>query len=131
MLLDYLAVTDAECPRCGYNLRASQSSTCSECGEGVRLTLTNYPTRLVGHNLGLGGLAGSALLLALFGFRIWPETSPLSATVAFAGAIYIVYLAHRWFATRPYYATLPRHKKQERVALCWAPFLVIVLLWFF
>ena len=131
MLLDYLAVTDAKCPSCGYNLRASQSSTCSECGEGVRLTLTNYPTRLAGHSLGLGGLVGSALVLALFGIDIWAETNPLYATVAFAGAIYMVYLAHRWIATRSCYPALPRHKKQERVAFCWAPFLVIALLWFF
>ena len=36
-LRSYLASRDVPCPRCGYNLRGSQDSVCSECGETIEL----------------------------------------------------------------------------------------------
>ena len=35
----YLAERDVPCPKCGYNLRACVSGTCSECGALIRIHL--------------------------------------------------------------------------------------------
>ena len=38
-LVHFLATHDAECPLCGYNLRALTSPRCPECGRELRLTV--------------------------------------------------------------------------------------------
>ena len=44
-LAEYLATHDTWCPKCGYNLRQTQNSICSECGlELTQIPLKHLPT---------------------------------------------------------------------------------------
>ena len=47
-LIRYLAVCDAACPKCGYNLRALTSPRCPECGETLRISVGLVHPRLRG-----------------------------------------------------------------------------------
>jgi hypothetical protein len=40
-LREYVAERDVACPSCGYNLRGLESSTCPECGCGLRLEVAS------------------------------------------------------------------------------------------
>ena len=46
MLLDFLRENDAECPLCGYNVRALTRPTCPECKQDLVLTVGTARLRL-------------------------------------------------------------------------------------
>jgi hypothetical protein len=72
LLLDFLHLQDASCPRCGYNLRRLTGTRCPECGDELRLQvglveprLGAYISLLVACCLGLGG-SGLIWLIMIF-----------------------------------------------------------------
>lgn len=129
ILCTYLANRDASCPMCGYNLRALRQSTCPECGESLSLAVSNYPSRAAGYTFGLVGLSFSSLLAVFFAILMLRDSVLLGVVAGFS-AFWIGRSAVRWRRNRKALAGLPRHKTQERVALCWIGaviFLVLIL----
>ena len=129
ILRSYLANRDASCPMCGHNLRALRQATCPECGESLSLAVTNYPSRAAGYTFGLIGLSFSSLLAVFFAILMLRE-SVLLSVVAGLTTFWIGRSAVRWRRNRKALSGLPRHKKQERVAVCWigaVVFLVLIL----
>ncbi len=125
-LLTYLATRDVPCPGCGYNLRGLARPNCPECGDSVSLTVTNYPSRLGGYSAGFIGLSLSLFLVVFLSVR-YVGVFSLSILGLFA-AIALLRAMFRWHRARTTFAALPRHKKQERVALCWGPAIFLFLL---
>lgn len=44
-LVEFLAVRDEPCPRCGYNLRGLEAAVCPECGAGLRVGIVAESNR--------------------------------------------------------------------------------------
>ncbi len=126
LLRAYLSERDAACPTCGYNLRGLGQCTCPECGDGLSLTVTNYPSRMAGYTFGLVCLTSSVILglfLAVIEFREFP----LVSVVSMIAVVWLSYGIRRWRRNRRAFTALPRHKKQERVVVCFIGTVLFVL----
>ena len=64
LLRSFLAEHDADCPCCGYNLRAVESGACPECGQNLDLGVTEGGPTGFGRRWGLLLLVFAWLLLA-------------------------------------------------------------------
>ena len=127
LLRAYLSARDAACPTCGYNLRGLGQCTCPECGDGLSLTVTNYPSRLAGYTFGLVCLT-SSVILALFLAVIEFRELPLLSVASLIAVVWLIYGIRRWRLDCRIFSALPRHKKQERVFLCFIGTVLFVLL---
>ncbi len=122
----YLAERVTPCPGCGYNLRGLTQSSCPECGNPISLTVTNYPSRSGGYIAGLVGYTLSVVLALVFAVAEW-KALPLFSILSLFVAAWIGRAALRWRRNRVAFSGLPRHKKQERVFVCWLGAVIFVL----
>lgn len=126
LLRSYLSHHDTPCPGCGYNLRGLGQGSCPECGDSISLAVTNYPSRSGGYSAGLVGMTLSSLLAVFFAAENVTAAPLVSVLSAFVAA-WFIRAALRWRRNRASFAGLPRHKKQERVVVCWIGVIVFVL----
>jgi hypothetical protein len=121
---EFLADRDVPCPACGYNLRDLSSARCPECGLALRLPLTARPSRGAAWWLGVVGIAGTAVALGDALVVSCLRSKGVEAVVAGLGLWWMFAPAKRWLRTPRGLAKLPRHKKQERVAVWWLALLL-------
>ena len=118
LLHSYLGDRDVSCPSCGYNLRGLTGSSCPECGDAISLTITNYPSRSGGYIAGLIGYTLSIVFALVFVAGNW-KTEPVLSVLSVFIVAWIAVAMVRWHRNRVAFSALPRHKKQERLFLCW------------
>ncbi len=126
LLRSYLADRDAPCPNCGYNLRGVEQSSCPECGDSIALAVTNYPSRSRGYSAGLIGLSLTTALAVVIAIQNLLEHIVVSILSLFLAA-WSIRAAVRWRQRRVAFSSLPRHKKQERVFVCWLGAAILLL----
>lgn len=127
LLQAFLADRDVVCPNCGHNLRGSTRPSCPECGDPIALTITNYPSFGRGYRIGLLGLAVSAVLSLVLAAQVL-RTSPVLSVLAVAITFWSAAAIRRWRRNRALYASLLRHKRQERVVACWIGAIILGVL---
>ncbi|MHC5113086.1 MAG: hypothetical protein ACYTGP_01500 [Planctomycetota bacterium] len=126
LLRSFLGDRDIKCPGCGYNLRGLEATTCPECGDSIALTVTGRRARVPGHVEGLIGLGLSALVLGTFSLsRLGFD--PIVGLAGIVGTALLVRAFMRWHRDRGKLVALTRRQRYERLALCWAIPVVILL----
>ncbi|HVT79783.1 MAG TPA: hypothetical protein VHM90_03930 [Phycisphaerae bacterium] len=108
--LAYLEAHDAECPACGYNVRALQVPRCPECGAAVVLRVTNFQTGytaawiLATLATALAGGIGCFLVAVLLHERL-PRRTPwaivFSYFIANIPASLLLLFCRRWLVRLP------------------------------
>ena len=90
VLKEFLAIHDVACPRCGYNLRASESARCPECSAALDLRvgspdlrLVPWITAIVGTSIPAGFTAVFSVLTILTAFIDGFSTAGERNTVVF------------------------------------------------
>ena len=126
-LRSFLEDQDHSCPRCAYNLRGIQGSTCPECGELLQLRVgLVYPklaaliTGLIGISAGLG-LNG---LLLVFWIIMWVREGYLGPDNTFlifnvTGAMLESGLLASWLVMWQKIHKLPATGRWTLTAGCW------------
>jgi len=106
MLLDFLREHDAECPVCGYNLKALTRPLCPECGQELTLTVGAKRLRLAWLLIALApgffsGIAACFVLVPIVGRLVLGDgvLSPALTALDLFGwssGLFAIFLAFRW-----------------------------------
>lgn len=105
MLLDFLRENDADCPVCGYNLRALTTPICPECGHELRLTVGATRLRMAWLFVAIApcffsGIAACFVFVGIVARLIWGDHR-MSATLntvdlfGFASGIFAILLTRK------------------------------------
>jgi hypothetical protein len=87
LLLEFLRVVDASCPRCHYSLRNLSTPICPECGLELRLGVIDRPRNILPFLLTLSPSIFSAIATGLvLGLMVWQGPPPLSVWQPYAAA---------------------------------------------
>lgn len=133
LLAEFLATTDAPCPRCHFNLRGLSSGVCPECGASITLGVTDG--RRVGgpHTRGAIALAaglGAAAVIVVASLiqtaMVWHrrlglrlrldfDDSHASTALAAVGIFGVLYAA--WHLYAPSIRRWPRPAQEAAVAV--------------
>jgi hypothetical protein len=128
LLREYLAVRDAPCPGCGYNLRGLTTGRCPECAESLELRVALHDPRQAWFIAGLVGLASGAgfsgllFLYAIIRFALarWQMPPGGFLIVVSASGIIETYLLIAWLRQRRAFQRSSPTLQRLLVVGCWA-----------